>query len=114
MKPKHIREVQLKDACITNEVNCEQFNLGSFRLTKDGYHTIDYYPKSQKCFYHTSQTWEQVKDITAFVKFQFNPKVKGISSPVDNRAKALKAINNAREVTVVESNGVVTIVCKLT
>lgn len=114
MKPKEIRSEEMKDACAKHGVSVNEFNVGSFRLTKEGFRTIDYYPKKSTAFYHGLQEWVDVKGVAAFIAFEFTIKDKKpdlciVSSP--NKKRAIEAINNAKEVTVVENNGVVTIVC---
>lgn len=116
MKQKEIRAQQMKEACTKHGVEVNEFNVGSFRLTKEGFRTIDYYPKKGTAFYHGIQEWVDVNDVSSFVAFEFSNKGKKpdvciVISP--NKKRAIEAINNAKDVSVVENNGVVTIICKL-
>lgn len=61
---------KLKVFCAQSEIGCFLFNAGSYRLTKGG-KVIDYYPKSKKVFRHHEQEWEQIEDIEAFLRFEF-------------------------------------------
>lgn len=75
------------------QVSCTEFNAGSYRLKKDGFVTIDIYPKGLKFFRHDSQEWGKLENITAFVTFEFGNKafVK-VAPPIDYKAKYEKCI----------------------
>ena len=51
--------------------DADEFHPGQYRLTKDNCVTVDYYPKSNRCFFHDCQEWDTVENLAAFLKFQF-------------------------------------------
>ena len=62
---------KLRKVCYDLGVEFFEFNPNSFRLTKQGFVTVDVYPKSLKTFNHDDRMWGQITDIDGFVKYQF-------------------------------------------
>jgi len=67
------RKNELGSICGKYGVNCIEFYINSFRLKKYGFITIDYYPKTNKCFFHDIREWGLVENIEQFIKYQFLP-----------------------------------------
>lgn len=61
---------RMKAHCTNHGVRCDMFNMGSYRLYKQG-KVIDYYPKSKKCFWHSDNEWGAVSDIEQLIKNEF-------------------------------------------
>jgi len=64
----------MQASCIRNKVKYVEFNSASYRLTKDGFQTVDYYPSSNKCFFHDVKEWGEVADVRKFIDYEFNSK----------------------------------------
>lgn len=61
----------LLDTCNRLGVNVNCFAPKSYRLTKKGYGTIDFYPKKMRVFFHEDQVWEDATNIIRFLEFEF-------------------------------------------
>lgn len=58
--------------CKALGVTITEFNPNSFRLTKEGKPTIDWYPKSRKVYNHGKQRWtNSVRVITSLIEVNF-------------------------------------------
>lgn len=57
-------------ACNSLSVNVNMFSANGYRLSKLG-KIIDYYPKSQKCFWHFQKEWGHVENLNNFLQFEF-------------------------------------------
>lgn len=64
------RTKAMKEYCAKAKVYCEEFNSKSYRLARLG-KIIDYYPLSNKCFWHSNHEWGAVENIEAFLKFEY-------------------------------------------
>lgn len=74
LQKSRINTPLMQSACINYGVKYTEFNSNSYRLEKDGFVTVDYYPTSNKCFFHDVKEWGEVTNVREFIKFQFNPK----------------------------------------
>jgi len=61
-----------KKICGTLSVSINEFNTNSFRLKKQDYTTIDYYPKSNRVFFHDVKEWGEIVYVWDFIKYQFS------------------------------------------
>jgi hypothetical protein len=61
----------MESACIKLGVEYVEFNTNSYRLTKDGFVTVDYFPTSNRCFFHDVKEWGEVVDVRKFINAQF-------------------------------------------
>lgn len=52
--------------------NVDEFHPGQYRLTKDNCVTVDYYPKSNRVFFHDCKEWDTVENLSNFLYFQFH------------------------------------------
>lgn len=59
------------EICKLLGVHVREMNPNSFRLKKEGFITIDYYPKSNKVFFHDAKEWGETTDIIKLIKYQF-------------------------------------------
>jgi len=64
----------LEKACSECSVEINEFNPRSYRLKKNGYALVDYYPTSEKVFLHQTKTWEYIYHIDVFIQTYFNSK----------------------------------------
>ena len=62
---------QMQAACIKAGVTYTEFNTCSYRLTKPKYDTVDYFPTSNRIFFHDVQEWGEVTDVKNFIASQF-------------------------------------------
>lgn len=62
----------LQKACVENGVELKEFNTRSYRLKKNGYALVDYYPTSEKVFMHQTKTWDHIYHIDVFIETYFN------------------------------------------
>lgn len=61
-----------KKTCEGLGVEIKEFNPNSFRLTKPGYPTLDWYPKSRKIYNHGKKRWtNSVRVIASLIELNF-------------------------------------------
>lgn len=60
----------LKDYCLSRNIKCVEFSSNAFRLNYLD-KILDYYPLSNKCFWHSDKIWGAVENIEAFLKFEY-------------------------------------------
>lgn len=64
------RKEILKKYCFKNNIQCKEFSSNAFRLNKLG-KIIDYYPLSNKCFWHSDHVWGIIENLAGFLKFEY-------------------------------------------
>jgi len=64
------RRSMMQSVCDKLGVGYKEFAPGQFRID-DGEKTIDYYPKSNKCFWHSDHVYGEVTNVAKFLNFEF-------------------------------------------
>ena len=60
--------------CNENGIELTKFYSKSFRLKKEGFVTINYFPKSDRVFYYDTEKWDDVADMIPFLTaYYINP-----------------------------------------
>lgn len=62
------RTIKLWNVCKRLGVSFKELQQNSWRLTKEGKPTIDYYPPSGKAYLHSSKKWIKVYSINYLIK----------------------------------------------
>lgn len=66
-----IRIRKMKAICYSLGVSVVEININSFRLYKNGFPTIDVYPKSLKTFNLEDKMWGEIANLETFLRYQF-------------------------------------------
>lgn len=61
----------MKTACEKYGISCREFNTNSFRLSKPGCETVDFYPTTQKYYQPEQKIRGTAEDVEEFLRLSF-------------------------------------------
>ena len=57
--------------CMIRGIDMKEFNTNSFRFSREGNETVDWYPRSRRIFIHSKKKWSKHNRVDQLIRYYY-------------------------------------------